>query len=147
MVAALAKVQPMTVSAVSVPANDGGLRVLIAEDNVDSALSMALLLRIYGHSVEIASNGPIALEKARADKPEVVLLDIGLPGMSGYDVARQLSGHRPGKTPLLIALTGYGMEEDRRHSAEAGFDLHMLKPVDPEELQVVLKRFQQSIRV
>ena len=131
----------------SVPANDGGLRVLIAEEYiVDSAPgASALLLRIYGHSVEIVIERPDRSgEGAGRPKPEVVLLDIGLPGMSGYDVARQLSGHRPGKTPLLIALTGYGMEEDRRHSAEAGFDLHMLKPVDPEELQVVLKRFRQD---
>src|SRR5438105_4057607 len=89
-----------------------GLRILIVEDNIDSAVSMAILLRMYDHAVEIAANGPIALEKVRMDKPDVVLLDLGLPGMSGYDVARQLSVRRPRKTPLLIAVTGYGMAED-----------------------------------
>ena len=127
------------------PVNGVGLRILIAEDNTDGAVSMAMLLRIYGHDVEIAANGPTALEKARTDKPDVVLLDLGLPGMSGYDVARQLSKHRPRKTPLLIAVTGFGREEDRRHSAEAGIDLHLLKPVNPDELQAVLKRFQQLL--
>src|SRR5690242_9513440 len=113
----------------TVPVNGVGLRILIAEDYADAAESMATLLRMYGHDVEIAANGPTALEKARTDKPDVVLLDLGLPGMSGYDVARQLSEHRPRKTPLLIAVTGFGQEDDRRHAAEAGIDLHLLKPV------------------
>jgi len=126
-------------------ANGVGLRILIAEDGADCAESMAMLLRMCGHNVEIAANGPTALEKARTDEPDVVLLDLGLPGMSGYDVARQLSDHRPRRTPLLIAVTGYGMAEDRRHSAEAGIDLHLVKPIDVEKLQAVLKRFQQLL--
>jgi CheY-like chemotaxis protein len=129
----------------AVPVNGVGLRILIAEDNADSAVSMAMLLRMYGHDVEIAANGPTALEKARRVKPDVVLLDIGLPGMTGYDVARQLSDHPPRKTPLLIAVTGFGQEVDRRHSAEAGFDLLLLKPVDPDQLRVILERFQRLL--
>src|SRR4051812_30497298 len=128
------------------PANGAGLRILVVDDVADCADSMALLLRLYGHEVEIAPNGPIALEKAWADKPDVVLLDLGLPGMSGYDVAKHLSGHRIGKTPLLIAVTGYGTEDARRKSREAGIDLHMLKPVDPERLMAVLERFQEIIK-
>jgi CheY-like chemotaxis protein len=126
-------------------ANGVGLRILIAEDNADSAMSLAMLLRMDGHDVEIAANGLIALEKARTDRPDVVLLDVGLPGMSGYDVARQLGDRRPCKMPLLIALTGFGRDEDRRHSAEAGIDLHLVKPIDPDKLQAVLKRFQQLL--
>jgi two-component system OmpR family response regulator len=122
-----------------------GLRILIVEDRADNAVSMAMLLGMYGHNVEIATDGPSALEKARTNEPDVVLLDLGLPGMSGYEVARQLSGHRPGKTPFLVAVTGYGCEEDRRHSAETGIDLHMLKPIDPEALCGVLDRFQRAI--
>jgi CheY-like chemotaxis protein len=131
--------------AATAPVNVAGLRILIAEDNADCAVSMALLLRMYGHDVKIAADGPTALEKARTDKPDVVLLDIGLPGMSGYDVARQLSDHRPCKTPLLVAITGYGREEDERHSAEAGIDMHLVKPVDPERLRSILERFQQLL--
>jgi two-component system, OmpR family, response regulator len=129
----------------NVPGKTTGLHILIAEDYEDAAESMAILLRLCGHEVAIARNGPSALAKARAEKPDVVLLDIGLPLMSGYDVARELSGRRPEKTPLLIAVTGWGREEDRRCSHEAGIDLHLLKPVDPVQLQCILDRFQRVI--
>ena len=107
---------------------------------------MALLLRLHGHQVAIARNGPAALELARNNKPDVVLLDLGLPLMNGFDVARQLSSTRPRKTPLLIAITGWGREEDRRNSREAGIDLHLLKPVDPAQLEIILKRFRSLIQ-
>jgi len=129
----------------AIPVNGAGLHILIVEDEEDVAWSTAMVLRLRGHEVEIAPNGPTALEMVRAHKPDVVLLDVGLPGMSGYEVARQLSAPHPGKTPLLIALTGYGMEEDRRRCAEAGIDLHLLKPVDPLELEAVLRQFQKAI--
>jgi two-component system, OmpR family, response regulator len=122
-----------------------GLRILIAEDYEDGAESMALLLRLSGHQVAIARNGTAALEFARINKPDVVLLDLGLPLMSGFDVARKLSGPRPCRTPLLIAVTGWGREEDRRNAREAGIDLHLLKPVDPVALQCILGRFQALI--
>jgi two-component system, OmpR family, response regulator len=124
----------------------GGLRILIAEDHEDGAESMAILLRLFGHSVVIVQNGPAALEYARINKPDVVLLDLGLPLMNGFDVAKRLSKPRPRKTPLLIAVTGWGREEDRRNSREAGIDLHLLKPVDPVALQCVLTRFQALIK-
>ena len=132
-------------STVSPSLNAAGLRILIAEDHADCALSLAILLPMHGHEVEMAANGPSALEKARTDNPDVVLLDIGLPGMSGYEVSRQLTAHRPRKTPLLIAVTGFGQEEDRRNSAESGIDLHLLKPIDTDELRALLKRFHQFL--
>ncbi len=122
-----------------------GLRILVVDDNDDCAESTATLLRLYGHHVDVAASGPTALEMTRTGDPDVVLLDIGLPGMNGYDVARQLTAARPRKTPLVIALSGYGGEKDRRRSAEAGIDLHLVKPVKPDELQAVLVRFQRAI--
>jgi CheY-like chemotaxis protein len=129
----------------TVPVQGVGLRILIAEDNADGIGSMATWLRICGHDVEMATNGPTALAKARTDKADVVVLDLGLPGMSGYDVARQLSDHRTRQTPLLIAVTGVGREEDRQHSAEVAIDLHLVKPINPDDMQAVLKRFQQLL--
>jgi two-component system OmpR family response regulator len=105
-------------------------RVLVVEDNPDGAETLARLLRMSGHEVRTALDGPIALEIADAFRPEVVLLDIGLPGMSGYEVAtllRQLPGMA---TALLVALTGYGQDRDRDLSRQAGFDQHLTKPVD-----------------
>jgi len=120
-----------------------GLRILIVEDQVDCAESMALLLRLYGHEVEVVPNGSAALATAKAHPPDVVLLDIGLPGgMDGWEVAPLLKQQAVGKQPLLIAVTGFGQEADRRHSAESGIDLHLTKPVDPYQLRVLLHRFQ-----
>jgi len=117
------------------------LRVLLVDDNTDAAESLAMLLRLWGHAVSVTHDGPSALKIARDHRPEVVLLDLGLPGMDGYEVARQL--RRPGQVgrpggPALWALTGYGQEEDRRRCQEAGFDRHLLKPMDPEALELLL---------
>ena len=122
-----------------VPENSARLRILIAEDVADCADSMALLLRLYGHEVEIARSGPAALEKAKAYQPDVLLLDIGLPGMDGYEVANRLKKLNVNKKPVIIAVTGYGQEADRRHSAQSGIDLHLTKPVDPEHLEHLLR--------
>ncbi len=113
-------------------------RVLVVDDNRDAADSLAILLRLTGHEVRTAYDGPAALREARAWRPEVVLLDIGLPGMSGHEVARRLREERPAEELLIVALTGYGQEEDRRRSQEAGFDLHFVKPVDPNALRDLL---------
>ena len=110
-------------------------RVLVVDDNRDSADSMAILLRAMGHEVEKAYDGPAALELAARQRPEVVLLDIGLPGMDGYEVARALRSAPGGADLTLIAVTGYGQEEDRVRSLEAGFDRHLVKPVEPKELE------------
>jgi two-component system CheB/CheR fusion protein len=109
------------------------------DDNKDAADSMALLLRLGGHQVRVAHDGPAGLEAADSSPPEVVLLDIGLPkGMDGYEVARRLRARPEMDGALLIALTGYGQEEDRRRSREAGFDAHLVKPVDPEALRELI---------
>jgi two-component system OmpR family response regulator len=122
------------------------LRILVVEDYEDSAQSMKILLRLLGHDVEVAFDGIEAIAKAKLQQPDVVLLDIGLPGMSGWEVAKLLQQQATEKKPFLIAITGYGNEEDKRHSAEAGVDLHLLKPVDPQELAAVLRRFQRVIK-
>jgi len=123
--------------------NHPALRVLVVEDEPDTAESMALLLRLYGHEVEAARDGEEAVVAAWANPPDVVLLDLGLPKVDGWHVARRLR-ERPGlKRPFLVAISGYGRPEDRQHSQEAGIDLHLLKPVDPEYLQDILCRFRE----
>jgi CheY-like chemotaxis protein len=118
--------------------NGRPLRVLVVDDNVDAAASLALLLEAYGHAVQTAHDGRAALALAADFVPQVVLLDIGLPGLDGYAVARQLR-RQPGlEGAMLVALTGYGQEEDRRRSREAGLDRHLVKPVDPAELERLL---------
>jgi CheY-like chemotaxis protein len=111
-----------------------GQRILVVDDNEDAALSLATLLRHQGHEVQLAHSGPTALEVAKGFEPEVVLLDIGLPGMDGHEVARRLREQDAERQTTLIAMTGYGQEEDRRRSCAAGFDCHLVKPVDPQEL-------------
>src|SRR4051794_20172054 len=100
-----------------------GLNILIVEDNWDTAESMATILRIHGHQVQIARNGTDAVRQVEVDEPDVVLLDIGLPGMSGYAVASAIHDQMLRKTPLLIAVTGYGRDGDRQRCAAAGIDL------------------------
>jgi PAS domain S-box-containing protein len=108
--------------------------VLVVDDNVDAARGLAALLRLLGHEVETAFDGPSALETARLRRPDVVLLDLGLPGMDGYQVAAELRQEGFCNAVLLIALTGYGQEDDLRRSRAAGFDHHLVKPVDFEAL-------------
>ena len=115
-------------------------RVLVVEDNVDAAESLMMLLELLGHTVGIAHDGPAALEKARADVPDVMLVDIGLPGMDGYEVARSIRADPGLRDVFLIALTGYGGDEDRQQAIAAGFDHHLVKPVDVNELQSVVAR-------
>jgi CheY-like chemotaxis protein len=104
----------------------------------DAALTLAVLLRLQGHEVEVAHDGPSALELARSVHPALVFLDIGMPGMDGYEVARRLR-ETPGlEKSVLAALTGWGQEEDRRRTAEAGFDHHLVKPAEPEALASLL---------
>jgi CheY-like chemotaxis protein len=110
-------------------------RILVVDDSQDQADSLALLLRLRGHEVSIVNDGTKAVATAADFRPEVVLLDIGLPGMDGYEIARRIRRQGEGSSPLLIAITGYGQQEDRRRSAEAGFDHHLVKPPDPEALQ------------
>ena len=113
-------------------------RILVVDDNKDAAESLAKLLKILGNEVRVAHDGPSALEEATAFRPNAVLLDIGLPGMSGHDVARRMRQMAEVKDAVLIAQTGWGQDEDRRQSEEAGFDAHLVKPVDPGELRRLL---------
>jgi CheY-like chemotaxis protein len=116
-------------------------RVLVVDDNVDAADSLAQLLRLEGHSTETAFSSRVALERFDSFKPNVVLLDIGLPEMDGYEVAHRLR-QRIGMDPVLVvALTGYGQREDRDRAIAAGFDEHLVKPVGFDELQRVLGSF------
>jgi CheY-like chemotaxis protein len=120
------------------------LRVLLVEDYSDSATTLAILLRHYGHEVVVVGDGPAALEAAQATVPDVVLLDIGLPTMNGHEVARRLTASAASK-PFLIALTGFGGKDEERRCAEAGFDLHLLKPVDPQRLRFILQQRQRVL--
>lgn len=128
------------------PDGKKGLRVLVVDDDTDSAESMALLLRMYGHEVRIAASGIEALAAFRRQQPDVVLLDILLPGMNGFEVARRLQEEPRDKRPLFLAVTGYQEEADRHSTADSAFDLHLLKPVNPQDLQRVLSRFQDLIQ-
>ena len=118
----------------------GTRRVLVVDDNADSAQSLATLLAIQGHEVRTAGDGVEALAAAESFGPEVVLLDIGMPRMDGYETARRLRSTQRGSRMLLLALTGWSHDEDRTRSREAGFDEHLVKPVDPELLGRVLLR-------
>jgi CheY-like chemotaxis protein len=109
-------------------------RVLVVDDSKDTADSMALILQLEGYQVAVAYDGKGALQAAQVQKPQAVLLDIGLPGMDGYRVARTLRSDPTHERTLLVAITGYGHEDDKRRSREAGFDFHLVKPVDPEQL-------------
>jgi DNA-binding response OmpR family regulator len=116
--------------------------VLVVDDNRDAASSLALLLQMAGHETSRAHDGPGALAAAEKERPEVVLLDIGLPTLNGYEVGRRIRAQPWGASVVLIALTGWGQEEDRRRSHEAGFDGHLVKPVEYAELMTLLDRLQ-----
>jgi two-component system CheB/CheR fusion protein len=120
------------------PAPTARRRLLVVDDNKDSADSLAMLLRLLGNDVDTAHNGVQALQAVADYRPDAVLLDIGLPGMSGYDVAREVRVRPELGQPVLIALTGFGSEEDRRQSRESGFNAHLVKPVELTALQALL---------
>jgi PAS domain S-box-containing protein len=112
-------------------------RVLVVDDNIDTANTLQLLLRSLGHETRIANDGPAALAAADEFRPDVVLLDIGMSGMNGYEVARRLRSRKEGRLKI-VAITGWGAEADRARSTDAGFDLHLVKPVDEVELRQIL---------
>jgi signal transduction histidine kinase/CheY-like chemotaxis protein len=115
-------------------------RILVVDDNIDAAASQAELLRVMGHDADTAYSGHEAIRKAARYRPDVVLLDLGMPGMDGYEVARHLRGMPEARSAKIIAQTGWGQESDRRRTAEAGFDAHLAKPVDIETLIRTLGR-------
>jgi CheY-like chemotaxis protein len=119
-------------------------RILVVDDNRDATESLTMLLQITGHETRSAFDGADALELASRFRPDVVLLDIGLPGLNGYDVARRIREQPWGRNAVLVALTGWGQEEDRRKSSEAGFDAHLVKPVDHGQLMAMLAQLRRD---
>jgi PAS domain S-box-containing protein len=119
-------------------------RILIVDDNRDAADSLAMVLSMAGHETRIAYDGLQAVETAADYRPDVVLLDIGLPRLNGYEAARQIRQQSWGKGMILVAVTGWGQEEDKRRASEAGFDHHLTKPVDPAVLESLLAVFSQA---
>ncbi len=129
---------PQPDAAISAPTGLPMKRILVVDDNKDAADSLAMILRHLGADVRLANDGAEALETFKTYGPAVVLLDIGMPGMDGYEVARRIRNGFPDRRTALVALTGWGQEEDRRKAREAGFDHHLVKPVELDELQRIL---------
>ena len=140
----------MTTSGMPASKNDGPVvqdyesegspprRILIVDDDIDAAEALGELLRDCGHEVATAHDGPQALDRARLQRPDVVLLDIGMPEMDGYEVAKRMREELGLGDALLVALTGYGEDRHRRLTREAGFDHHITKPVDASKLEELL---------
>ena len=126
-------------------ANPPPLRILVVDDNVDTVLSFSMLLRASGHDVQTAHDGLKAVQAAIEYRPDIVLLDIGLPGLNGYEVAKQLRAHPDLKHVVLVALTGYGQDSDRQTSSAAGFTHHLVKPARFEELQKILATVAEQV--
>lgn len=120
------------------PASSARKRILVVDDHRDSARILSLLLDSLGHEVQTASDGPQALDVVGTFRPEIVFLDIGLPKLDGCEVARRLRERPDGKALRLIALTGWGHDEDRKRTREAGFDHHLVKPVGAKTLRELL---------
>jgi CheY-like chemotaxis protein len=120
------------------------LQVLVIEDNLDGRESLRDLLELWGHQVELAESGPEGIEKALAIEPDVALIDIGLPGLDGNEVAQRIREALDADRTALIAMTGYGQPEDRRRALQAGFDAYLVKPVDPADLGRLLAELPRS---
>ena len=128
----------------SPPGTDEPRRILVVDDNEDASETLALLLRQTGHDVRVAPDGATAQVAAAEFKPNVVLLDIGLPGMDGFEVARRLRALGSERSMLLVAISGYGLDEDRRRAREAGFDHYFTKPVSFATLREFLSKLPQQ---
>jgi CheY-like chemotaxis protein len=120
------------------PSHGERRRILVVDDNVDSASSLATLLELSGHETHTVHDGLSAVDQALGFAPDVVLLDIGLPGIDGYEAARRIRAQAASRSMMLVAVTGWGQEEDRRRSREAGFDHHMVKPLRAAALEQLL---------
>jgi two-component system CheB/CheR fusion protein len=108
------------------------------EDNDDGRLALQMMLQLQGHQVQAVGSGMAALEAVQRRPPEVAIIDIGLPDIDGWEVARRIARMAPVPRPLLVAITGFGQHEDKERSRKAGFDLHLIKPIDPDALSDVL---------
>ena len=118
--------------------------MLVVDDNRDASETMAMLLGLWGHEVRSAADGPAALEAAASQPPDVVLLDISLPGMSGYEVAQRMRANPALQASVLVAMTGHGQAEDKKETRSAGFAYHLVKPVEPKVLQELLAEIAAS---
>jgi CheY-like chemotaxis protein len=123
-----------------------GRRILVVDDNHDAAALLAVLLRLEGHEVQTAGNGCEAVDRAEEFRPEVVLMDLEMPGIDGLEASRRIRARPWGNTVLIAALTGWGRELDRRRAREAGVDLHFIKPIDTASLMGVVTRSLNSGR-
>jgi len=121
------------------PTADLRLKVLVADDNRDAADSLAMLLELNGHEVSVVNSGAEAYAAAAATRPHAAILDIGMPDLSGYEVARRIRAEEWGASMLLVAVTGWGQEDDKARAIAAGFDRHLTKPVDPDHLEKLLR--------
>ncbi|MEJ8835569.1 hybrid sensor histidine kinase/response regulator [Ramlibacter sp. AN1133] len=139
--------EPAPVAPAAAASDVRPIRVMVVDDNVDAAEAMSLLLELTGHEVRVAADGQSALKGAREFRPAVTFLDIGLPGMSGYEVARTLKADPELREGILVAVTGWGSDEDKRKCLDAGFDLHLTKPVEPAAMEQVLAAWAGRERV
>jgi CheY-like chemotaxis protein len=130
----------------STPHGETGRRVLIADDNQDAAESLSFLLELQGHHVSVVHDGLEAFEAARRMRPSIVLLDIGMPGLNGYELAQKIRQEAWGQDMALIAATGWGQDDDRMRAFAAGFDAHVTKPFDPAHLLDLVGSIQRSER-
>ena len=121
------------------------LRVLIVDDNVDSAEAMALLVRYYGHDVQVAHDGEGALRLAETYRPEAILLDLGLPRVDGYEVTRRLRAEPWAVRTTIVAISGWGQDADLQRSREAGCNHHLVKPAEPQALKTLLDDLNRSL--
>jgi DNA-binding response OmpR family regulator len=126
------------------PTAKRGFKILVVDDNEDSALSLAMMLSIMGHDTRTAHDGESAVAAAESFLPEVVLLDIGLPKLNGYEVAQRIREQAWGEKMFLIAVTGWGQEEDRQRSSEVGLNVHMVKPVEAAALEKLLSELARA---
>lgn len=133
-----------TVTATAVKTTPKRFRILVVDDNHDSALSLAMMLSIMGHETRTAHDGESAVESAESFLPDVILLDIGLPKLNGYEVAQRIREKPWGASMFLIAVTGWGQEEDHQRSSEVGMNVHMVKPVEPAALEQLLAGLPQN---
>ncbi len=126
-------------------ASAGALRILIVDDNEDAAEALSTFLKMMGHEVDVCHDGAQALAAWTVSRPDMILLDIGLPTMDGYEVARRIVERAGEARPFLVALTGYGQSEDRQRSREAGFAHHLVKPIAPLMLEQLLARARSAL--
>jgi len=115
-------------------------RILVVDDNRDAATMLAMMLRLFGNEVSVANDGLEAIQVAEEARPDVILMDIGMPRLNGYEACRRIREQPWGADMLLVALTGWGQDEDKRKTRDAGFDHHLVKPVEPQALQELLSQ-------